>query len=1379
MDPVAADAGATKLNPNNQPATARMLRLVSGTLRSLREDQSRAGDSLNGLLKRELLPPAAIALPQLGAPAPPTQSPMAPPAPPQAPPAPPQAPHQSHPPPPPPQTLRQSHQAPPQQPRLPPPAPAGEDPLSPLPMPPPKPRPPPSLTQKDSPIEKKSQQQFHRRLVGDWHFIRTIGAGLMGKVKMAYHQQLKEICAVKIIPRAAKVYQRAHANDPPPLTPQEAAQRQKEFEKEIARDKRTIREGALGRLLFHPYICRLYEMVPLTNHYYMLFEYVEGGQMLDYIVAHGSLKEKHARKFARGIALALEYCHRNNVVHRDLKIENIMINAKGDIKIIDFGLLNLYSPALLLKTYCGSLYFAAPELLSAKPYTGPEVDVWLFGVVLYVLVCGKVPFDDQLVLVLHEKIKKGNVEYPLFLLRECVLLLLRMLVVDPSKRALLYEVINHPWMNKGYDHKTQLYVPPRKPLTLPLDPEIIKTIALFDLGSVQLITDELTKVLLLLEYQMSCENWHKITELGREYALALNAHLLPDPTGGFHPLISIYYLVDEMRKRKKAKEEALRKRESSANAAATPDQAAAGSALPPAPPSAPPVPTNLEAAAAAVANNLRAMAQPPIPVEAPSTPKMPHTPQMPTPPVQPTTNTPPLATGATTAPVPTSSATTTTTTNTSTSGSSTLPARLRTPTADVASSTTAPMQLPLQQIQAQEAASRDTLPRPQASANTLASSLLGAALAPKRLHRTTAIVGALPDPNRHQLPTEINVITSPGREGKPVATTVDAPVLDAPPRRPFSPDVSDMFKALDTNVDIAPLQIPEPAHLVDVDPRQQHYDDLTTAPSPPAATVPPVPQAPAHTQQQLMGHGHSSSTSGASELGSKLGINNLLRKLSSKRQPRVLPPPPEFLAIGSTSELPRNDPLVRRGVLMKVTAKEQQALANSAQMDARRSLLQKRQHGRLHLQKGFHGFTPVEYLPPLPTLQGQSGSGTASGSLSPQLAQVLQFSVTPLTLLRRKFHPTARAKLVGHVRNKSHAMGSNYGGGSSGPVPPLPSAMGAQNSDDNFMADAFDDINLNDVNELPEWPHEVPPLSDEEIMEHYRQARPGLMPLIEHLKTMFLKGFFSVQTTLTKPLPVIRYNIIRVLSKLGVRFQEVKGGFICSHTPLYQPTSDEPEAEITPEERKLYGDAFKLTLSLIDGTTVHTPEMKQVLRQSLLKHMLLPSDIPQSQQGSLSHRLLGSMLGHRRMALFTRQRDNNGQPAAPPHTPAAAKALRGHGDEVDLADDSNEFRAYVLNQPEDSVDSVNMLAVHGGSDMLVLLRIEQRARHHHSLLVLSTGGSGTGSSGRGVKRTPVNFQIEIVKVPIVNLHALILKKIVGNTWNYKHLADRIISDLNL
>lgn len=96
----------------------------------------------------------------------------------------------------------------------------------------------------------------------------------------------------------------------------------------------------------------------------------------------------------------------------DLKIENILISETGNIKIIDFGLSNLYNPIAHLSTFCGSLYFAAPELLNAKVYTGPEVDIWSFGVVLYVLVCGKVPFDDQHMPALHAKIKRGIVDYP-------------------------------------------------------------------------------------------------------------------------------------------------------------------------------------------------------------------------------------------------------------------------------------------------------------------------------------------------------------------------------------------------------------------------------------------------------------------------------------------------------------------------------------------------------------------------------------------------------------------------------------------------------------------------------------------------------------------------------------------------------------------------------------------------------------------------------------------------------------------------------------------------------------------------------------------------------------------------------------------------------
>ncbi|KAF7328751.1 Non-specific serine/threonine protein kinase [Mycena venus] len=310
-----------------------------------------------------------------------------------------------------------------------------------------------------------STSKRSNRILGDYTLSKTLGAGSMGKVKLATHNITGEKLAVKILPRTTST-----------------------APKDASKETRTLREAALSMLLHHPYICGMREMIVHQHHYYMVFEYVNGGQMLDYIISHGRLRERVARKFARQIASALDYCHRNNVVHRDLKIENILISQTGNIKIIDFGLSNLYDPVAHLGTFCGSLYFAAPELLNAKVYTGPEVDVWSFGVVLYVLVCGKVPFDDQSMPALHAKIKRGLVEYPVWLsaewamgllpvyahvvtdatatphtkgyttrvaygasvYEECKHILSRMLVTNPALRAPLSEILAHPWMLRGF-----------------------------------------------------------------------------------------------------------------------------------------------------------------------------------------------------------------------------------------------------------------------------------------------------------------------------------------------------------------------------------------------------------------------------------------------------------------------------------------------------------------------------------------------------------------------------------------------------------------------------------------------------------------------------------------------------------------------------------------------------------------------------------------------------------------------------------------------------------------------------------------------------------------------------------------------------------------
>lgn len=358
-----------------------------------------------------------------------------------------------------------------------------------------------------------------QRILGDYTLSKTLGAGSMGKVKLATHNITGEKLAVKILPRV-------HPGLPPthPSDVSSAKQASKDASKEI----RTLREAALSMLLHHPYICGMRELIIHQHHYYMVFEYVNGGQMLDYIISHGRLRERTARKFARQIGSALSYCHQNNVVHRDLKIENILISQTGNIKIIDFGLSNLYNPASTLSTFCGSLYFAAPELLNAKLYLGPEVDVWSFGVVLYVLVCGKVPFDDQSMPALHAKIKRGLVEYPVWLSAECKHLLSRMLITNPAARATLPEVLSHPWMLRGFSTPPDSHMLHREPIRADeLDRQVVRGMIGFDFGTEEEIERRLVSVLESESYMRAVQNWERKRGIGT----GLNGHGSRDGSG--------------------------------------------------------------------------------------------------------------------------------------------------------------------------------------------------------------------------------------------------------------------------------------------------------------------------------------------------------------------------------------------------------------------------------------------------------------------------------------------------------------------------------------------------------------------------------------------------------------------------------------------------------------------------------------------------------------------------------------------------------------------------------------------------------------------------------------------------------------------------------
>ncbi|KAG1169106.1 hypothetical protein G6F70_008695 [Rhizopus microsporus] len=393
-----------------------------------------------------------------------------------------------------------------------------------------------------------NRQPKPRRVIGNYTLSSTIGAGSMGKVRLAIHNTTKEKLAVKIIPKVIL---------------------QRDKMKDENREARAIREANILLLLHHPYIVSLKEMVDMDDFYYLFMEYVAGGQLLDYIISHGRLKEKQARRFARQILSALDYCHRNSIVHRDLKIENILVSQEGNIKIIDFGLSNLFSTKSNLSTFCGSLYFAAPELLNAKAYTGPEVDVWSFGVVLYVLLCGKVPFDDGNTAALHKKIKRGVFEFPYHLSTECRAILSRMLVVNPAHRATVSELMVHPWMNKGYDCPVKNHLPDRLPLSLPINMDVIRQMTGFEFGTEEQIKEKLEAIVTSEEYQIASQTaFERSMEVQRNHRQSqlysywhpVKSFSLPneDPQSipaAYDPLISIYYLVKERMERERLEAE--------------------------------------------------------------------------------------------------------------------------------------------------------------------------------------------------------------------------------------------------------------------------------------------------------------------------------------------------------------------------------------------------------------------------------------------------------------------------------------------------------------------------------------------------------------------------------------------------------------------------------------------------------------------------------------------------------------------------------------------------------------------------------------------------------------------------------------------------------
>uniref|UniRef100_A0AAR2KSG2 non-specific serine/threonine protein kinase n=1 Tax=Pygocentrus nattereri TaxID=42514 RepID=A0AAR2KSG2_PYGNA len=275
----------------------------------------------------------------------------------------------------------------------------------------------PSMPRCRNPVATTADEQPH---IGNYRLLKTIGKGNFAKVKLARHVLTGKEVAVKII------------------------------------DKTQLNSSSLQKVM------KLFEVIETEKTLYLVMEYASGGEVFDYLVAHGRMKEKEARAKFRQIVSAVQYCHQKCIVHRDLKAENLLLDADMNIKIADFGFSNEFTVGNKLDTFCGSPPYAAPELFQGKKYDGPEVDVWSLGVILYTLVSGSLPFDGQNLKELRERVLRGKYRIPFYMSTDCENLLKKFLILNPTKRGSLEQIMKDHWMNVGHEEdELKPYIEPQ------------------------------------------------------------------------------------------------------------------------------------------------------------------------------------------------------------------------------------------------------------------------------------------------------------------------------------------------------------------------------------------------------------------------------------------------------------------------------------------------------------------------------------------------------------------------------------------------------------------------------------------------------------------------------------------------------------------------------------------------------------------------------------------------------------------------------------------------------------------------------------------------------------------------------------------------------
>ena len=275
----------------------------------------------------------------------------------------------------------------------------------------------------------------NKNRIGNYQFIKTIGKGTFGKVKLSIHLPTKEYVAIKIL------------------------------EKSLIMDKESLerikKEIKYLKYFNHPHIIQIYEVKEDFRNFYIIMEYITGGELFNYIIKNEKLNEKEASFFFTQLIYGIKEIHRKKICHRDIKPENLLLTDKKIIKIIDFGLSNEYKDYLSSK--CGSPCYAAPEMIRGMKYSGVMIDLWACGIILFAMLCGYLPFDDRDNNILFRRILQCKIEFPsedeTFLSNEAKDLIIRILTPNPLKRIKIDEILIHPFLKYGIQEYKNIMKP--------------------------------------------------------------------------------------------------------------------------------------------------------------------------------------------------------------------------------------------------------------------------------------------------------------------------------------------------------------------------------------------------------------------------------------------------------------------------------------------------------------------------------------------------------------------------------------------------------------------------------------------------------------------------------------------------------------------------------------------------------------------------------------------------------------------------------------------------------------------------------------------------------------------------------------------------------